>query len=185
PPPFFVSSPPSPPPPPLLAFAIVASVLSTINATVLTGARAMCASGEHVPLLRPLARWDRAASVPRPALLLQGVVALALTAYGATARDGFAAMVAFGAPVFWLFMALTTLALFRLRRTHGQAPGFAVPLYPLVPLLFLGVCVAMLWSSLDYARFLLGASEGGRLAGVLGVLLLAAGIPLTWRAGRA
>ncbi len=163
----------------LLAFAIVASVLSTINATVLTGARAMCAAGGHVPVLAPLARWDRAASVPRPALLLQGAVALALTGYGATARDGFAAMVAFGAPVFWLFMALTTLALFRLRRTHGSAPGFAVPLYPLVPLLFLGVCAAMLWSSLDYARFLLTASEDGRLAGILGLLLLLVGIPLT------
>lgn len=166
----------------LLALAIVASVLSTINATVLTGARAMCAAGGHVPLFAPLARWDRAASVPRPALLLQGAVALALTAYGATARDGFAAMVAFGAPVFWLFMALTTLALFRLRRTHGDAPGFSVPLYPLVPLLFLGVCLAMLGSSLDYARVLLTASEGGRLAGILGLLLLAAGIPLSWRA---
>jgi len=168
----------------LLALAIVASVLSTINATVLTGARALCAAGGHVPLLTPLARWDRAASVPRPALLLQGAVALALTAYGATARDGFAAMVAFGAPVFWLFMALTTLALFRLRRTHGDAPGFAVPLYPLVPLLFLGLCLAMLGASLDYAGFLLTGSEGGRLAGLLGLLLLAAGIPLTWRGRR-
>lgn len=168
----------------LLAFAIVASVLSTINATVLTGARAMCAAGAHVPVLAPLARWDGAASVPRPALLLQGAVALGLTAYGATARDGFAAMVAFGAPVFWLFMAFTTLALFRLRQRHGSRPGFGVPLYPLVPLLFLGVCLAMLWSSLDYARFLLTASEGGRFAGLLGLLLLAAGVPLTWRTKR-
>jgi hypothetical protein len=91
-------------------------------------------------------------------------------------------MVAFGAPVFWLFLALTAAALFRLRQRFPQATGFAVPLYPLVPMLFLGVCLAMLWSSLGYAQFLLGQSEAGRLAGILGLLLLALGIPLAWKA---
>jgi amino acid transporter len=166
----------------LVAGAIVVASLSTMNATVITGARAMCAAGAQVPLLRPLARWDQARSVPRTALLVQGLVALALTAYGATTRDGFTAMVAFGAPVFWLFLALTAASLFLLRWRHPQAQGFRVPLYPLVPLAFLGVCLFMLWSSLDYARFLLTSSEAGRLAGLLGLLLLAAGVPLTWRA---
>lgn len=161
-----------------IAGAVIVASLSTINATVITGARAMCAAGRQVPLLAPLAGWDQARSVPRPALLLQGLVALALTAYGATARDGFTAMVAFGAPVFWLFLALTAAALFRLRHTHPDTSGFRVPLYPLTPLLFLGVCLAMLWSSVDYARFLLGSSEAGRHAGVLGLALLAMGIPL-------
>jgi amino acid transporter len=161
-----------------IAGAVIIASLSTINATVITGARAICAAGRQVPLLAPLAGWDQARSVPRPALLLQGLVALALTAYGATARDGFTAMVAFGAPAFWLFLALTAAALFRLRQTHPHAPGFRVPLYPLTPLLFLGVCLAMLWSSVDYARFLLGSTEAGRFAGVLGLFLLALGLPL-------
>jgi amino acid transporter len=169
----------------VIGVAVVAAVLSTMNATVITGARAMCAAGSDVPLLRPLGRWDAARSVPRAALVVQGAIALALTGYGATARDGFTAMVAFGAPVFWLFLALTALALFRLRRTHPEATGFRVPLYPLVPLVFLAASVFMLWSSLDYARFLLGASDGGRFAGVAGALLLLAGIPIIWRAGAA
>jgi amino acid transporter len=161
---------------------VVFAVLSTLNATIITGARAMCASGRHVPLFAPLGRWDDARSVPRPALLVQGLIALALTGYGATARDGFSAMVAFGAPVFWLFLALTALALFRLRARFPGTPGFAVPLYPLVPLLFLGACAWMLWSSLDYAGYLLSATDDARFAGLLGVALLALGIPLTWRA---
>ena len=165
-----------------VATAVVIASLSTMNATVITGARAMCAAGRQVPLLAPLGTWDQARSVPRPALLLQGLVALALTAYGATAPDGFTAMVAFGAPVFWLFLALTAAALFRLRRTHPDAPGFRVPLYPVMPLIFLAVCLAMLWSSLDYAKFMLTSSEAGRHAGVLGIALLALGIPLVWRA---
>jgi basic amino acid/polyamine antiporter, APA family len=153
-----------------------------MNATIITGARAMCAAGQQVPALGALGRWDQARSVPRPALAVQAIVALALTAYGATTRDGFTAMVAFGAPVFWLFLALTAASLFLLRWRHPQAQGFRVPLYPLVPLLFLGVCLAMLWSSIDYARFLLTGTESGRLAGLLGLLMLAAGIPLIYRA---
>jgi amino acid transporter len=142
----------------------------------------MCAAGQQVPALGPLGRWDQARSVPRPALMVQALIALALTLYGATTRDGFSAMVAFGAPVFWLFLALTAASLFLLRWRHPRAQGFRVPLYPVVPLLFLGVCLAMLWSSVDYARFLLGSSESGRLAGILGLLILAAGIPLVRKA---
>ncbi|WP_199555796.1 APC family permease [Sandaracinobacteroides hominis] len=166
----------------LVAGAVVVASLSTMNATVITGARAMCAMGRHLPLFGPLGQWDQARSVPRPALLVQALVALALTAYGATTRDGFSAMVAFGAPVFWLFLALTALSLFILRRRRPEVGGFAVPLYPIVPLLFLGVCLTMLWSSLGYAAFLLGQSESGRLAGILGLGLLVAGIPLVWKA---
>ncbi len=166
----------------LLGAAVVAAALSTMNATVITGARAMCALGRDLPLLSVIGGWDEGRSVPRAALVVQGVVALALTAYGATARDGFTAMVAFGAPVFWLFLALTVLALFRLRRTHADARGFSVPLYPLLPLLFLGATLYMLWSALGYAGFLLGASEGGELAGVLGIGLLLAGLPIAWKA---
>lgn len=166
----------------LLGTAVVAASLSTMNATVITGARAMCALGRDIPLLGFIGTWDGKRSVPRAALAVQGVVALVLTIYGSTARDGFTAMVAFGAPVFWLFLALCASALFRLRRTHPQAAGFTVPLYPIVPLIFLGACLVMLWSSVGYAQFLLGANEGGRLAGALGILLLLAGLPLVWRA---
>lgn len=162
--------------------AVVVAGLSTMNATIITGARAMCAAGRQVPALAPLGAWDQARSVPRPALLVQGLVALLLTAYGATTRDGFTAMVAFGAPVFWLFLALTAASLFLLRWRHPQAHGFHVPLYPVTPLLFLGVCLAMLWSSVDYARFLLTSSESGRMAGILGLVILAAGLPLVRKA---
>lgn len=166
----------------LVGVAVVVAALSTMNATIITGARAMCAAGQQVPALVRLGQWDQARSVPRPALLAQAFVALSLTLYGATTRDGFSAMVAFGAPVFWLFLALTASSLFLLRWRNPRAPGFRVPLYPVVPLLFLGVCLAMLWSSIDHARFLLGSSESGRFAGMLGILILAAGIPLVRKA---
>lgn len=166
----------------LLGLAVVAAALSTMNTSCITGARAMCALGGNLPALGFFSRWDGERSVPRSALAVQGVVTLLLTAYGAAAADGFQAMVAFGAPVFWLFLGLTALALFRLRRRYPAARGFSVPLYPLAPLLFLGTCLWMLWSSLDFALFLLGSSDAGRHAGVLGVVLLLAGLPFALRA---
>ena len=86
------------------------------------------------------------------------------------------------ASILGLLLALMALSLFILRRRRPEVGGFAVPLYPIVPLLFLGVCLTMLWSSLGYAAFLLGQSESGRLAGILGLGLLVAGIPLVWKA---
>ena len=166
----------------LLGLAVVAAALSTMNTSSITGARAICALGGNLPALRFFSSWDARRSVPRGALAMQGLVTLLLTAYGAAAADGFAAMVAFGAPVFWLFLGLTALALFRLRRLYPEARGFSVPLYPLVPLLFAGICGWMLWSSLQFALLLLGSSDAGRHAGMLGVALLLAGLPLALKA---
>ena len=51
---------------------------------------------------------------------------------------------------------------------------FRVPLYPLTPLLFCLSCAALLYSSLRYT----GAGA------LVGVLVLLAGLPLLWLAGR-
>ena len=84
-----------------------------------------------------------------------------------TARDGFDAMVAYTAPVFWLFFFLTGMSLFVFRRwePHASRP-YQVPLYPVTPLLFCGVCIYMLYSSLAY-------TGRGALVGV-GVLVIGA-----------
>jgi len=162
----------------MIALAAIAAALSTINATAITGARAICALGQDMPLIARLGAWDGGRSVPVAALLAQGGVALALTLYAATARDGFAAMVAFGAPVFWLFLSLTAVSLFVLRSKYPDREGFRAP--PFLPLVFLAACLFMLWSGVDYARHMW--TEGGRAAGLLGIILLLVGLPLAWRA---
>lgn len=165
-----------------VSLAICIAALSTLNVTVLTGGRAVYALGRSFPRLAMFGRWDGRASAPRPALVIQGVVSLALVAYGATTRDGFATMVAFGAPVFWLFLALTGAALFLLRRRPPESPDpFRVPLYPLVPLLFCATCAYMLWSSLSYAAFLTQSEGVAGAGGFVGIVLLLLGLPvLAW-----
>jgi amino acid transporter len=89
-------------------------------------------------------------------------------------------MVEYTAPVFWLFFLLVGISLFVLRKKEGAVVRpFRVPLYPLTPLVFCGVCLYMLYASLAYT---------GKGAGV-GVIVLLAGIPFflagrPYRAGR-
>lgn len=149
--------------------AVVIAALSSANATILTGARSNFAFGRDWRLFAPLAHWRAAGSVPARALLVQGAITLALIGFGALARGGFEAMVAYTAPVFWLFLLLSGAAVIVLRRREPDAPRpFRVPLYPWTPLAFCATSAYMLASSLAYA---------GRGA-LLGVAVMLVGVPL-------
>jgi amino acid transporter len=77
-------------------------------------------------------------------------------------------MVEYTAPVFWLFFLLVGISLFVLRRKEGAiVRPFRVPLYPLTPLIFCGVCLYMLYSSIMYTG----------TGGLIGLVVLLAGIP--------
>ena len=153
----------------LVSLLVAISALTSANATVITGARTNYALGRDFRLFDFLGRWHERAHTPTNALLVQGVIALALVFAGSFAREGFRAMVEYTAPVFWFFFFLAGLSLIVLRYKEPQVERpFTVPLYPLTPLLFCAACLYMLQSSLTYA----GA---GAFAGVL-VLLV--GIPV-------
>ena len=159
----------------LISLFVACAALSTLNATVFTGARVYWALGQDVPALRRFGAWSARGETPANALLLQGAIALALVAYGSVARDGFQAMVEYTAPVFWLFLLLVALSLFVFRRREpARALPFRVPLYPLTPALFVATCAWMLYSSLAYT---------GRGA-LLGLGVLALGLPLLRMRGR-
>ena len=103
----------------LLGIVVVSAALSTLNATVFTGARTNYALGRDFIIFRALGRWNEASSAPVNALLVQGVISLALVGLASFTPDGFQTMVAYTAPAFWLFFMLTGISLFLLRR---QAP---------------------------------------------------------------
>ncbi len=158
-----------------VSVAVMVAALSSANATMITGARSNYALGRDVPLFRFLGAWHEGQHTPRAAFLLQGGIALLLVAFGAFARSGFEAMVAYTAPVFWLILLATGASLLVLRRREPSADRpFRVPLYPVVPLLFCGIAAFMLYSSVAYA---------GRGA-LLGVAVMLAGLPMLALAGR-
>ena len=159
----------------VISLLVAVAAITSINATMIVGARTHFAAGRDWPALRALALWD-ARGTPARAMRLQNLTALALIALGATLGDGFRAMVEFTAPVFWLFFLLVGIALFVLRvREPGHERPFKVPLYPLLPALFCLSCAYMLWSSLSYVS---GQSLGGLNAAWIGVGVLALGAVL-------
>jgi amino acid transporter len=153
----------------LVSVVVMVAALSSANATMITGARSNYALGRDLPLFGFLGAWNQAGSTPTPAFLLQGAIALALVGFGALARSGFEAMVAYTAPVFWMILLGTGAALIALRRLDPATDRpFRVPLYPVTPLLFCAIAGYMLYSSVAYA---------GRGA-LLGLAVMLAGLPL-------
>lgn len=153
----------------VLSIVICVEALSTMNATIFTGARVYHAIGRDLERLKVLGDWSESRNAPRNGILLQCAICLALIVLGALSRDGFTAMVEYTAPVFWSFLFLVGLSLFVMRRRepHRERP-FRVPLYPVLPAIFCAICLYLLYSSLAYTGI-------GALIGI-GVLVL--GLPL-------
>ncbi len=153
-----------------VVFSIIVCIcaLSTLNATIFTGARAYYALGRDLPVVRKLGVWEERGGKPTNALLLQSAIALALLAFGSTTRDGFEAMVAYTAPVFWFFLFLVAISVIIFRRRDHKALPYRMPLYPVPPLLLAGAAAWMVYSSLIYAG----------LGSIVGVAVLLLGIPL-------
>ncbi len=183
----------------LLGIMVITAALSTLNATVFTGARTNYALGRDFAIFRVLGRWNDGVSTPVNALLTQGAIALVLVLLASFTPDGFQTMVAYTAPAFWLFFTLTGISLFLLRRqrnkqsvTGGAAPlergpdgirsarepdSYRVPFYPVTPLLFVAASAYMLYSSFNYAMSL----DPGSIGAMVGIAMLASGVPvLMW-----
>lgn len=153
----------------IISLLVILAALSTLNAAIITGARTNYALGQNFSAFSFLGRWHSRGETPVNALLIQAVISLMLIVLGTGTRSGFTMMVEYTAPVFWFFFLLVGLSIFVLRRKDRSAVRpFRVPLYPLMPLVFCGVCVYMLQSSLLYT------GKGS----IIGIGVLVAGIPL-------
>ena len=161
----------------LLAIIVCLAALTTMNAAIFTGARTSYAFGRDFALFAQLGNWRAAGSTPANALLLQGAIALLLVWAGSLTPDGFSAMVAYTAPVFWTFFYLTGTTLFLFRERAGERPAFRTPLYPHIPIAFTVMCAYMLYSSIDYIRNPdFGPSFGAAV--FAGLIVMAAGVPI-------
>ncbi|HUG54937.1 MAG TPA: amino acid permease [Vicinamibacteria bacterium] len=147
---------------------VVLAAVSTMNATIITGARSGYAVGRDFERLSFLGRWRGDAGTPTAALIAQGALALALVAIGSLTRRGFETMVELTAPVFWLFFLLVGISLPVLRRREPHVPRpFPVPLYPLTPLLFCASAAYMLFASIAHTG----------MGSLVGLAVLALGLP--------
>ena len=137
----------------LISIMIAIAALTSVNGSMIVGARSNYALGRDWPTFRFLARWDEASGSPRAAMLVQGVIAFVLVVFGAIRNSGFKGLVEYSLPVFWGFFLLVGVGLFVLRAKEPDTPRpFRVPGYPVVPALFVAMCAYLLYASLVYHR---------------------------------
>ena len=132
--------------------AIVAlAALTSINATMLVTARTNYSLGKDWRIFAFMSHWNAERDAPIVALLTTSVITLLIVLIAAANQGGVKFMVDFTAPVFWLFFLLTGIGLFvlRFRYPHVARP-FKVPLYPILPIVFVGTCVFLLYRSLIF-----------------------------------
>ncbi|HEV7823134.1 MAG TPA: amino acid permease, partial [Burkholderiales bacterium] len=137
----------------LISFMIAVAALTSVNGSIIVGARSNYALGRDWSIFEYLGRWDEASGSPRNAIVVQGVIALALVGFGAVYNTGFKGLVEYSLPVFWGFFTLVGIALFVLRAKEPDVPRpFRVPGYPVIPAVFVVMCGYLLYSSLTYHR---------------------------------
>lgn len=158
----------------IMSIIVAVAAITSANATILTGARTNYALGRDWSLFRWVGKWHGAKSVPVNAMIVQAGISLALVGAAmahSKGTQGVQNMVDYTAPVFWLFFFLVATSIFIFRRWEPAATRpFLVPLYPLTPLIFCGVCVYMLFSSLAYTGS--GALYGVGLLAIGAVLVI-------------
>ncbi len=135
----------------LISGVVALGALTSINATMLVAARTNYSLGKDWSIFRFMAGWNAKRDAPVAALVTTGVITLAIVLIAVANKGGVKFMVDFTAPVFWFFFLLTGIALFvlRLRYPHVARP-FKVPLYPILPIVFIGTCLFLLYRSLVF-----------------------------------
>jgi basic amino acid/polyamine antiporter, APA family len=137
---------------------IAAAALSSINATMVMGARANHALAQDWQGLNVLAGWQGPRSTPTASIAIQSMISSAMIVVAAVQPDGFTAIVEYTAPLFWGFLSLIAISAMTLRRRiNTSSETYRTPLFPLLPLLFCCACVFLTISSVQYAA----SNQGG------------------------
>ncbi|MDB6121704.1 MAG: amino acid transporter [Pedosphaera sp.] len=173
-----------------ISVLVMISALGALNGLIFTGSRIYSTVGEDFRLFARLARWNAQRGSPIWSLLTQAVITLAMILLVGTktghviidklltqigiggalweGHGGFDTLLRCTAPVFWLFFLMTGTALFLLRyKDRNIERPFTVPLYPLLPVIFCGMCLYMLYSSAVYAGKLIVIGIAPLLVGLL------------------
>lgn len=132
----------------LISLLVCISALGAVNGLIFTGARITFALGREHPVFRKLGRWSEHSGTPVPALVLQGIIALALIMI----FGGYIDAILYTAAAVYTFYMGTSLAVIVLR---FKEPSVERPYrtwgYPLTPLIFASVCGFLIYSSISYA----------------------------------
>jgi len=132
----------------LIAALVCLSALGAINGLVFTGARISYALGEAHPVVRGLGRWNAATGTPVRALVVQGVLAIALILLLGSLVD---TLIYTAAAVYTFYFATSAAVIVLRRREPAVARPYRVTGYPLTTIAFMAVCGYLIYSCIEYA----------------------------------
>ncbi len=142
---------------------VILSAFGSLNGIILAGPRVYYAMANDGLVFRWLGAVHPRFQTPHLAILLQ-----ALWSAGLVATDTYRGLFTRVIYTEWLFFALMTIGLFRLRRKPGYSPSYRTWGYPLVPVFFIVASLTIIANQI--------AAEP--LKSVSGLLLVALGLPV-------
>ena len=159
----------------VMSVLIMVSSLGAINGMIFTTARIYSEFGVDHRIFKTMSHWSKRWRTPARALIIQGVICLAMIAgvWLAGGGDPFYKTVKLTVAVFWAFFCLTGVSLILLReRDPGTPRPFRVPGYPVLPIIFCGWCAYIVIATIvdDYVK------DSGE--SLIGVAILFVGLPL-------
>lgn len=154
----------------MIALAILVSIFSATNGLTITAPRVYYAMAKDGLFFRKLADVHPRYGTPAVAIIAGTLWAMVLAASGT-----FEQLLTYVVFVGWIFYALGAACVFVLRRTRPTAERpFRVPGYPWTPLLFIVAAAALVAKTI--------ATQPGRAAVGIGVVLLGVPVYFAWRA---
>ncbi len=151
----------------VFTFAMAFQMLATLNGAILTGARVPFAAAQDGYLVPVLARVHPRYHTPSASLVFQATLAIVLVLL----VGKFQALFSITLFAEWLFYMLTTSTVFIFRRREPDTPRpYRVWGYPVVPIVFIVASAVLL-----YYTFTQNLRDS-----FLGLLVMAAGIPVYW-----
>jgi basic amino acid/polyamine antiporter, APA family len=123
----------------VFSLGVVVAVLGCLAAVMMSAPRVYFAMARDGLFIRSVASLHPRYETPAFAIALQAVLASILVLVGS-----FNQIMSYFVFVVIVFIALTVIALFKLRRTGARDVGFLTPGYPVTPVVFLALLLVML-----------------------------------------
>jgi APA family basic amino acid/polyamine antiporter len=148
----------------MLEILVIISSLGCINGMIITGGRVTYAMAKDNPVFRYLGEINQRFSTPARSILFNAAWTAVLIIWGT-----FSKLLFFTGILVWLFFALAVagLILLRYKLPHIERP-FKVWGYPIVPLIFILICTALVINTLVFYP----------LESLFGLCLAVSGIPV-------
>jgi amino acid transporter len=130
----------------LVSGLIALSALGVIHGMIFSGARIYYAMGQDHRLFSRLGEWS-GRGTPWWSIVTESSITIGLMALFSQNRSGFESLVLYTTPLYYAFLMLVGMSVFRLLRAD-QVKGLG---FPAAPLLFIATCLFMLGMSAVYA----------------------------------